>query len=166
MKQTKPSYKDTIQKEIIIADCKLYTAALSVLRKEGPTSLVHGIIELRRAWKMYSDLQRKLFNMYKQLEPMAKDVYGVDPNELPEADDEDDKKCPNTDKKSNQVDHKMNDLPLDIVKWLLAAVSYGYGITQLCFSFLPHRFLVILNLLGKQIVFNIQKESQNTADRF
>ncbi len=128
----------------------MYSAALSVLRKEGPASLIHGVIELRRAWKMYTDLQRKLFNVYKKLEPTAKDQYGVDPNDLPQVNDTDEAR-PSADRKSDNVDHKTDDLSLEMAKNLLAAVSYGFGITQLCFSFLPHRFLIILNLLGGYI---------------
>jgi hypothetical protein len=45
-----------------------------------------------------------------------------------------------------------NDLTKKDIEKLLAAVSYGYGIVQLCFSFLGSYLMKIANFFGKFLI--------------
>jgi hypothetical protein len=38
--------------------------------------LGNGILQLRKSWRMYSKLQKELFEFYKKLEPKAEQIYG------------------------------------------------------------------------------------------
>jgi hypothetical protein len=111
--------------------------------------LTSGVFELRRAWKIYSNLQKYLFNLYKILEPNAEDIYGTDPNKLPDVVvDENDAK--NDDDADIGVSTLVGfELSLNSVKSLLASASFGYGIIQLCFSFFQPSVLKLLKFIGK-----------------
>jgi hypothetical protein len=141
-------------KDIITADCKFYTAALVILKKDRASSLLHGMLEIRRAWKLYHSLQKRLFNSFKTLEPRAEQLYGSDPNKLPELDNDDDEEFSDanesfTAERDDYYNISTEVLSLEDVKALLAAVSFGYGIMQLCFSFLPNRLMKLVRLFGK-----------------
>ena len=112
------------------------------------------MLEIRRAWSLYSSLQKKLFSSFKALEPRADQIYGSDSNKLiPEIDNEDEEfsdanESFSSEKNEFYFKNSPEILGLDVVKSLLAAVSFGYGIMQLCFSFLPNRLLKIVRLFG------------------
>ena len=105
------------------------------------------VFELRRAWKIYSNLQKYLLNSFKLLEPNAEEIYGTtsanynldDGDEI--NDDIDEHSMPINDSQLN----------LHSVKSLLASVSFGYGCVQLCFSFLQQNVLKLLKFIGESI---------------
>jgi hypothetical protein len=138
-----------------MADCKLYISLLTILRQDIPAILTTGVFELRKAWKLYSSIQKKLFNIFKQLEPNAEQIYGTDPNKLPEIKIEDNNNNNDFDESiiqeitidSNTATNE-DGLDLEMVKSLLASVSFGYGILQLCFSFLPPSILKLMKFIG------------------
>jgi hypothetical protein len=143
---------EKISKDILIADAKLYIALLTILRQDIPAILTTGVFELRRAWKLYSTIQKKLFNLFKQLEPNAEEIYGSDPNKLPQIQIENDSNDP--DETIHEISIETNaatseeGLDLETIKILLASVSYGFGIVQLCFSFLPPNILKLMKFIG------------------
>ena len=147
---------ERLLKDIITADCKFYNAILIILKKENAASLIVGLLEIRRAWSLYSSLHKKLFTSYKNLEPRADLIYGSDSNKLPyiiqdnEDDDEftDANESFSSEKNEFYSKNSLETLGLETIKSLLAAVSFGYGIMQLCFSFLPNRLLKIVRILG------------------
>jgi hypothetical protein len=147
---------ERLLKDIITADCKFYNAILIILKKENAASLIVGLLEIRRAWSLYSSLHKKLFSSYKNLEPRADLIYGSDSNKLPDIirddEDEDDFTDANESFSPEKNEFYSKNTPeilgLETVKSLLAAVSFGYGIMQLCFSFLPNRLLKIVRILG------------------
>lgn len=100
------------------------------------------------------------------MEPRADLIYGSDSsNKLPETikntenhnyedDDNEDEFTDANESFSSEKNEYYNKnsletLGLDVVSSLLASVSFGYGIMQLCFSFLPNRLLKIVKVLGK-----------------
>lgn len=123
------------------------------MKKEVSTSLFHGMVELTRAWKMYSSVHKRLFNSYKNMEPQAEKYYGIDPNKLPHYELSDDFDNETNAKLHDNFEYQTNRgeeiLSLDTIKELLAAVSFGYGLMQLCFSFLPQRLMSLVKLFGK-----------------
>jgi hypothetical protein len=154
----------------MIADCKLYIALLTIVRQDIPAIIKTGMFELRRAWKIYTTIQKRLFELFKQIEPNAEQIYGTDPNKLSEID------MINNNNESVQLDGQfqadaMNNADDDLciidqstvvdvqdtkqmgtalkIKQLLASVSFGYGIMQLCFSFLPPSIMKLLKFIGK-----------------
>lgn len=126
---------------------------MTILRQDIPAILTTGVFELRRAWKSYSTIQKKLFNLFKQLEPNAEEIYGSDPNKLPEFKIDNDSNEA-TEEASHEITIETSatsseeGLDLETIKILLASVSYGYGIVQLCFSFLPPNILKLMKFIG------------------
>ena len=109
------------------------------------------VFELRRAWKIYANLHKYLFNLFKKLEPNAEDIYGtvIGINLLDEVNGDDDY----DDELDNHqiINESDSELNLNSVKNLLASVSFGYGIIQLCFSFLQPNILKLLKFIGKHL---------------
>ena len=117
-----------------------------------------GILQIRRSWKMFSRIQKQLFEIYKKLEPNADEIYGsgsgfvqiwIDDGELG--------KTEAASNESKQVINELtieddeiagNNISLEAVKRLLGAVSFGYGVFQICLSFMPPNALKIVKLLG------------------
>ena len=142
---------EKLSKEIIIADSKFYIALLTILRQDIPAILTTGVFELRRAWKLYSSIQKKLFDLFKQLEPNAEQIYGSDPNKLPEVKMENDEPVDESIIQDISIDTGATNeegLNLETIKTLLASVSFGYGMVQLCFSFLPPSVLKLMKFIG------------------
>jgi hypothetical protein len=140
----------------MVADCKLFIALLTIVRQEIPAILSTGVFELKRAWKTYSTFQRKFFNLYKTLDPNAEKEYGVDTSVI-EVDigGEIDDKYDESAIESGTSDISLEDTTQDSSGWslrsikrLLASVSFGYGIVQLCFSFLPPSILKLMKFIG------------------
>lgn len=116
---------------------------------------------------MYAKIQRQLYGLYKQLEPNAEQIYGSDPSSsvlqlwMDENDEsESDSKSKNSeDKSEDQLSEAINELsvtddevavgmPLETVKRLLGAVSFGYGLFQICLSFMPPNILKLIKVFG------------------
>lgn len=125
---------------------------------------------MRKSWKMYAKIQKQLYDIYKKLEPNAEQIYGSDPNsnviELLIEDDVDAKNNAsdnnnNTNGKEDAATQAINDLiitdeetieggglTLEATKRLLGAVSFGYGLFQICLSFMPPSILKLIKVLG------------------
>lgn len=172
--------EDKFTKAIILADCKLYSALLTFVRQDVSAYIGSGLIQIRRSWKMYSRLQKQLYDIYKKLEPNAEQIYGSDPNSSSTQiwlDDSDESSTSgaasndtpngsdsnNNSAKSDQeaTSKMMNELsltdeevadaggmPLEAVKRLLGAVSFGYGLFQICLSFAPPNVLRLIKVFG------------------
>jgi hypothetical protein len=175
---------ECFDKEAIIADCKLYIALLTIMRQDIAAIIKTGLFELRRAWKIYTTNQRKLFELLKQIEPNAEVLYGADPNkaskiEFDESQDVEYQQEPSNndddfcivdpvatdeqvllaqgESRSNasiKDDVKQADVSSERVKKLLASISFGYGIMQLCFSFLPPSIMKLLKFIGNGRFFD------------
>lgn len=153
-----------------MADCKLYSAILTFIRQDVSAYLSSGILQMRKSWKMYAKIQKQLYTIYKSLEPNAEQIYGSDPNSNVvelwiEDDDENDSTAKSSDKNNNnngkedEISQAMNDLiitdeetsqglTLETTKRLLGAVSFGYGLFQICLSFMPANILKLIKVLG------------------
>ena len=152
------SLEEKFTKAIIIADCKLFLAILTFVRQEVSAYLSSGILQIRRSWKMFSRIQKQLFEIYKKLEPNADEIYGSGSGFLQIWID--DSELGKTEAASNEPEQAMNELTieddeitgnnisLETVKRLLGAVSFGYGIFQICLSFMPPNALKFVKLLG------------------
>ena len=93
---------DKFTKAIILADCKLFIAVLTFVRQNVAGYLGNGILQIRRAWKLYDKIQKQLYDIYKKMEPNAEQIYGSDPNSnMIELWFEDDDKINNNEKNSN-----------------------------------------------------------------
>lgn len=131
---------------------------LTILKQDIAGIITNGVFELRRAWKIYSTIQKKLFNLFKELEPNAEQIYGTDPNKLPDitVDDASDTASNNPDDNiiheiaidTNNASLNDDGLNLETVRQLLASVSFGFGVVQLCFSFLPPSVLKLMKFIG------------------
>lgn len=128
--------------------------------KQDVTQIIKtALFELRRAWKIYYNLQKYLFNLFKSLDSNAEEIYGQDPNKLPNIllDEQDDANCSTNNASINnndlnedlEVTSNDGELSLNAVKNLLASVSFGFGIIQLSFSFLSPNILKLLKFIGK-----------------
>lgn len=104
--------------EIISADCRLYSSALAIAQHNSLASIIGGVLNLRSAWITYESTHKKLEKLLNS-------------------------------QQNTETDEKNNDeiAKKDIEK-LLSAVSYGYGIVQLCFSFLGNHLMKIANFFG------------------
>ena len=99
-------------------------------------------------------------------------MYGCDPNsniiellieENDDTDNQDNKSIgssKNKDDKLSEADQAINELvfteddestnmPIDVVKRLLGAVSFGYGVFQISLSFMPSNLLKLIKVFGK-----------------
>ncbi len=72
--------EEKFTKAIIIADCKLFLAILTFIRQEVSAYLSSGLLQIRRSWKMYSRIQKQLFELYKKLDSSAEEIYGTSTN--------------------------------------------------------------------------------------
>jgi hypothetical protein len=157
MKSVADVEEEKIRLKIMIADCKLYTAILTVVRQDLIAIAATGTLELRRAWKTYSQLEKQLYELYKKLDPNAESVYGMDGSQVAEF------KLDESDTAQEIADHMQDmnleatnmqtvesELSVSAVKSLLASVSFGFGVVQLCFSFLPPKVLSLLKFIGKK----------------
>ncbi|RNA32985.1 tetratricopeptide repeat 39C-like [Brachionus plicatilis] len=159
--------EDKFTKAIILADCKLYLAILTFVRQIASSYLTSGLLQIRKSWKLYAKLQKQLYGLYKKLEPNAEQIYGSDPNSsvlqlwMDESDEmESDSKSKSSDDKSDdQLSEAINELnvtdeeastgiPLETVKRLLGSVSFGYGLFQICLSFMPPNILKLIKVFG------------------
>ena len=78
------------------------------------------VFELRRAWKIYANLHKYLFNLFKKLEPNPEDIYGtvIGINLLDKVNGDDEL---DNHQIINESDSELN---LNSVKNLLASVSF------------------------------------------
>ncbi len=166
--------EDKFTKAIILADCKLYLAILTFIRQDVTAYISSGLLQIRKSWKMYAKIQKQLYDIYKKMEPNAEQIYGSDPNSnliqlWTEENDEDEKDAAkqtsaekNTAEVNNNNQDLMNELTisdedvtgeggmsLETVKRLLGAVSFGYGLFQICLSFTPPNILKLIKVFGK-----------------
>ena len=107
--------------------------------------------------------------MYKKIEPNAEAIYGSDPNAstlqlfIDEKDDEDGENEKGQDKNGIKRDSSIvqlneltitdddtkNNMSPEAIKRLLGAVSFGYGVFQICLSFMPPNILKLIKVFGK-----------------
>ena len=131
---------------------------MTFIRQEASGYLSNGILQIRRSWKTYAKAQRQLYDIYKKLEPNAEQIYGSDPNSnliqiwIEENDEnENDSKNSSTKPEINEltiVDDEATGMPLETVKRLLGAASFGYGLFQICLSFMPPNILKLIKVFG------------------
>ena len=170
--------EEKITKSIILADCKLYLAMLTFIRQEVSAYLTSGILQIRSSWKKYAKIHKQMYELYKKVEPNAEKIYGCDPNSngfqlyiddaevesSPEKAATDNKstasnKTSSSDDKTSETDQAINDLvitddddlesmPVDVIKRLLGAVSFGYGVFQITLSFMPGNLLKLIKVFG------------------
>jgi hypothetical protein len=125
------------------------------MKQDFAQILTTAVLELRRAWKIYSNLQKYLFILFKKLEPNAEEIYGTTENiflseDLAEDDDDGDGEI---------IKNNNSELSLNSVRALLSAVSFGFGIIQLSFSFLQPNIIKLLKFIG----FEVDRKAALTA---
>ncbi|UJR35645.1 hypothetical protein I4U23_028395 [Adineta vaga] len=150
------TYEEDLTRRIVIADCKLYQAILTLIKQELSGLIGAGLL-LRKAWKVYEKLHNELFDLYRERDPNAEKDYGAKPEDNPviefekdpeiknDGDDDDELSFKSFDSTSNDL---MNELPLYTVKRLLGSVSFGYGLFQIALSFVPPRIMKLIKFLG------------------
>ena len=74
--------EEKLSKAIILADCKFNLVMLDLYKQDYSHVLSHGLLQLKKAWKLYAKIHKKLFAMYKRLEPNAELIYGMDATAL------------------------------------------------------------------------------------
>ncbi len=162
------SLEEKFTKAIIVADCKLYLALLTFIRQDVSSYLSSGLLQIRRSWKTYARIQKQLYEIYQKLDPNASDVYGsnTDVNGLWIEENNEDE---NNNKDGQAPEQEINELTiedneisengisLEAVKRLLGAVSFGYGVFQICLSFMPPSALKLIKIFGnlKEYLSNI-----------
>ncbi len=159
-----PKQQQTLEekftKAIIVADCKLYLALLTFIRQDVSSYLSSGLLQIRRSWKTYARVQKQLYDIYKKLEPNAKDIYGSN-SDVVGIWIEDTNEDENNNKDGQDLGQEINELTiedneiaengisLEAVKRLLGAVSFGYGVFQISLSFMPPSALKLIKIFGR-----------------
>jgi hypothetical protein len=154
--------EDKFTKQIIIADCKLFRGILTFIGQDVGSYLNNGVLQLRGSWKMYSRIQKQLYDLFKKLEPKAEQIYGIDEESLLKnsflfdenatataEDDEDDESVQSALNDLNISCDDAKNISLESVKRLLGSVSFGFGMFQICISFLPPNILKVVKIFGK-----------------
>ncbi|CAF0945390.1 unnamed protein product [Adineta steineri] len=151
------SYEENLTRRIVIADCKLYQAILTLIKQEL-SGLIGVGLHLRKAWKVYEKLHSELFNLYRTKDSNAEKDYGTKPednmvvqfdntNEFKSEDDGD-----GDDLSFKSFESIPNDSPDELslytIKRLLGSVSFGYGLFQIALSFVPPRIMKVIKFLG------------------
>jgi len=131
-------------------------------------------VKIRNEWKKYAKIQKQIYELYKKLDPNAEKIYGCDPNSnvlelFIETDDPENQnsKSSNVEEKFSDQDQAMNDLtitdddaslnmPIDVVKRLLGAVSLGYGIFQIMLSFMPPSIMKVMKVFGNKLILKVK----------
>lgn len=157
--QKEQTLEDKFTKMIIMADCKLYLALLTFVRQEVSSYLSGGLLQIRKSWKSYSRIQKQLYEIYRKLEPNAKDIYGsnsditnffIEENNEEDKDKDEDENAAGGISELTIEDDEITDngITLEAVKRLLGAVSFGYGVFQVCMSFMPPSAMKFIKILG------------------
>ncbi len=175
------SLEEKFTKAIIVADCKLFLAILTFIRQETSSYIASGILQIRRSWKTYAKVQKQLYEIYKKLEPNAAQIYGSDlsdtnliqiliddnddnNNEADKATSSSSTNGPNVNELNEltiEDDESLKNMSIETVKRLLGGVSFGYGIFQICISFLPPNALKMLKIFGFEGDRNIALKAIN-----
>ena len=152
--------EDQINKSLIVAESKLYLAIVEFMKQEM-TGFIKGGLQIKRSWKLFSRIQKQLYEMYKKIEPNAESIYGCDSSSNViqlqiEGDADDDKDADAGSEVLESLDalkiaDKDGSLSPETIKRLLGAVSYGYGLYQIIFSLTPPSMLKVVRVLGKQL---------------
>ncbi|CAF2379540.1 unnamed protein product [Rotaria sp. Silwood2] len=162
--------EENLTRRIIIADCKLYQAILTLIRQELSGLIGAGLL-LRKAWKTYEKLHHELFDLYRAKDSNAEKDYGSKPEDnviiqfenndgmKNDDDDDDDISFKSFDNTSND---STNELSLYTIKRLLGSVSFGYGLFQIALSFVPPRVMKLIKFLG----FESDRKAALAALRF
>lgn len=131
----------------------MYSAILTFIRQEGASTIGAAIIQLRAAWKTYSRVHKQLYDLFKKLDSKADLIYGTDPSSLHTLWIEESEETGADDENNNRTTQDLNEkeISLDSVKRLLGAVCFGYGIFQICLSFLPPNLLKLIKIFGKKL---------------
>jgi hypothetical protein len=156
--------EEKFTKAILIADCKVNLAILGFLKEDMSPS---ALLQMRKSWRIYAKVQKKLYQIYKKMEPNAEQIYGSDStsaNIVQWSEETNEASASNSEDASNQ-DTSLNELnitdeeianegamSLETVKRLLGAVSFGYGLFQICLSFAPPNLLKLIKVFGEIII--------------
>ncbi|CAF0814161.1 unnamed protein product [Adineta ricciae] len=164
------TYEENLTRRIVIADCKLYQAILTLIKQELSGLIGAGLL-LRKAWKVYEKLHNELFELYRAKDPNAEKDYGAKAEDnivvqfedtngsTLNGDDDDDLSFKSFDSDTNNLS---DDLPLFTIKRLLGSVSFGYGLFQIALSFVPPRIMKLIKFLG----FESDRKAALAALRF
>ncbi|CAF4832586.1 unnamed protein product, partial [Rotaria sp. Silwood1] len=150
--------EENLTRRIIIADCKLYQAILTLIKQELSGLIGAGLL-LRKAWKIYEKLHNELFDLYRAKDSNAEKDYGSKPednvviqfennDEMKNDDDDDDDDDISFKSFDNASNDSTNELSLYTIKRLLGSVSFGYGLFQIALSFVPPRIMKLIKFLG------------------
>lgn len=151
------SLEDKFTKAIIIADCKLYLALLTFIRQDVSSYLSSGLLQIRRSWKTYARVQKQLYELYKKLEPNARDIYGSNSDvtnglwmETENEDENNNSELGGGMSELTIEDSELvgNGISLEAVRRLLGAVSFGFGVFQISLSFMPPSALRLIKVFG------------------
>ena len=138
-------------------------AILTFIRQEISGYLTNGILQIRKSWKLYAKVQKQLYELYKKIEPNAEQLYGSDPDssliQIIVDDNEEQSEAKNGESGTAATMMQLNELTLadddvgksispEAIKRLLGGVSFGYGVFQICLSFLPPNILKLVIILG------------------
>ncbi|CAF4106539.1 unnamed protein product, partial [Rotaria magnacalcarata] len=164
------THEESLTRRIIIADCKLYQAMLTLTKQELSGLLSAGLL-LRKAWKTYEKLHSELFELYRSTDSNAEKDYGAKPedNAIIEFDntdgmknddeDGDDLSFKSFDSTANESSHELSAYT---IKRLLGSVSFGFGLFQIALSFVPPKVMRLIKFLG----FEGDRKSALAALRF
>jgi tetratricopeptide (TPR) repeat protein len=147
------TYEESLVRRIVIADCKLYQAILTLIKQELSSLIGAGLL-LRKAWKVYEKLHNELFDLYRAKDPNAEKDYGSKQEENMSIQFEDTNGTNNDDDddelsfKSFASNDTNDELSLYTIKRLLGSASFGYGLFQIALSFVPPKIMRLIKFLG------------------
>ncbi|XP_022101455.1 tetratricopeptide repeat protein 39C-like [Acanthaster planci] len=153
---TQLSFEDRIQRQIIMADCQLYSAMLTFSRSDV-SGFIKGGWLIRKGYKIYEKVYKEITHIY-QLRGKDSPVTGTPPTMIDENSDvgppengdgeaHDEVGLESvSDADSEMSDH--SDVSDETLGRLCGGVAFGYGLLQLCISMMPPSLLKVVNLLG------------------
>ncbi|XP_056149477.1 tetratricopeptide repeat protein 39C-like [Lampris incognitus] len=136
---------DSLQRQIIIADCQVYLAVLSFIKQELSAYIKGGWI-LRKAWKMYNKCYSDITRLQEGSKRRPSDQQrSPSPSLSSTSDQTSDSHAALPGPPPSQRSEGISPEALDRLR---GSVSFGYGLFHLCISMVPPHLLKIVNLLG------------------
>ncbi|XP_013398289.1 tetratricopeptide repeat protein 39C [Lingula anatina] len=175
VKEATLSLEDKFTRQIIVADCMMHQAVLTFINQDI-SSYVKGGWLMRKAWKIYEKVYREIKALYDKeswpdanggvalsAPPSAVDMSSFE-NSLDSKTGSDETggsaNIPHSDSRTSMSsmsstgvsgvsgDLSKAELHGERLARLMGAVSFGYGLFQLCISLIPPKILKLIEFIG------------------
>ncbi|XP_033110223.1 tetratricopeptide repeat protein 39C-like [Anneissia japonica] len=158
--------EDRLQRLVIYADCQLYMSMIIFSRFEISGFMKGGWL-IRKAFKLYERIYNEIAAVYK--DRFGQDITHPNQTKLPESEtvpvDDD---ANSNDGTENLENLDFSDITEESLGRLKGAVSFGFGLLQLCISMMPPNVLKLVNMFGfhgdKEFGLTCLEEASRSTD--